>query len=179
MMDRTAPLAAMCFHMSSCAVMSPFVVAGLEGLLKEAQLHRHMLLPTVASSFRQRCRWLLKRLAAGSLHDTVRKEQDVEFAWLAEDGKDVDDHVPHDLLCPITGQFFVKPTVLYGGVFEQSAAMRWVANTGRHPILRGIDCRLADIIPAKDVEDLCHRLAASKGWVLQQRPSTAACNEPC
>ncbi|CAE7905325.1 Wrnip1 [Symbiodinium necroappetens] len=98
MMDRTAPLAAMCFHMSSCAVMSPFVVAGLEGLLKEAQLHRHMLLPTVASSFRQRCRWLLKRLAAGSLHDTVRKEQDVEFAWLAEDGKDVDDHVPHDLL---------------------------------------------------------------------------------
>eukprot|EP00913_Durusdinium_trenchii_P020335 g19103.t1 len=56
-------------------------------------------------------------------------------------------------LCPITGQFFVNPVVLHGSVFELAAAWKWVASTGRHPLWRGIQCRLEDISPARDVED--------------------------
>mmetsp|Transcript_19662 Transcript_19662/g.45742 ORF Transcript_19662/g.45742 Transcript_19662/m.45742 type:complete len:358 (-) Transcript_19662:183-1256(-) len=165
-MDRTAPLAALCFHMSSCAVVSPHVVASLAGLLREAQVHRTWLLRTAAACLLQQCQKLLKWLMVpdGELVDKV--EENISLSWHSQDGTDVDEHVPHDLLCPITGQFFVKPTVLHGTVFEQSAAVRWVESTGRHPILRGIDCSLDDIIPAKDVEDLCHRLAASRGWGL-------------
>eukprot|EP00434_Breviolum_minutum_P040364 symbB.v1.2.035863.t1/scaffold4928.1/size32776/1 len=45
-MDRVpfaAPCAALCFHISSCAVLSPYVVTSLAALLQEAQLHRTLL----------------------------------------------------------------------------------------------------------------------------------------
>lgn len=171
-MDRAvpfaAPCAALCFHISSCAVLSPYVVTSLAALLQEAQLHGAWLVPTLAQSLRRNCRGWVNRFTSDS-QANVAEDDDVELVWLAQDSVEVDDHVPPDLLCPITGQFFVKPSVLQGSVFERKAVERWVASTGRHPVWRGIQCRMDDIQPATDVEALCHRLAESKGWVLVGR----------
>lgn len=163
-----APCAALCFHISSCAVLSPYVVTSLAALLQEAQLHGAWLVPTLAQSLRRNCRGWVNRFTSDS-QANVAEDDDVELVWLAQDSVEVDDHVPPDLLCPITGQFFVKPSVLQGSVFERKAVERWVASTGRHPVWRGIQCRMDDIQPATDVEALCHRLAESKGWVLVGR----------
>eukprot|EP00930_Biecheleria_cincta_P038173 TRINITY_DN26225_c0_g1_i1.p1 TRINITY_DN26225_c0_g1~~TRINITY_DN26225_c0_g1_i1.p1 ORF type:complete len:373 (+),score=51.25 TRINITY_DN26225_c0_g1_i1:72-1121(+) len=160
---RTAPAAAVTFHLASCFELSPFVVRSLAAVLREAQIKSRLLLPTAAA-----CLWRSRRnipwLAFGTSDEDELGSVDRDWSW---DGPDEDSEVPHDLLCPITGQLFVKPAVLHGSVFEERALRQWVASTGRHPILQGVECQLDEIKPARDVEDLCSRLAASRGWVLR------------
>mmetsp|Transcript_67855 Transcript_67855/g.122233 ORF Transcript_67855/g.122233 Transcript_67855/m.122233 type:complete len:374 (-) Transcript_67855:221-1342(-) len=159
---RAAPLAAAALHLTVCLELAPPVVAGLASLLREAQLRRRPLIPTVASAFLRRSRRLFRQLAHWG-QDDEEDEAWGQLHWW--EGPDVDDGVPHDLLCPITGQLFAKPVVLHGTVFEESAIKRWVAFSCRHPILRDISCCLEDVKPARDVEALCHRIAAAKGLV--------------
>ncbi|CAK9024292.1 unnamed protein product [Durusdinium trenchii] len=68
-LDRTVPFAAPCaalfFHMSSCAVLSPFVVSSMATLLQEAQLHRCLILSTLGHSLRRGLRRSLKRRQHG------------------------------------------------------------------------------------------------------------------
>ncbi|CAJ1338538.1 unnamed protein product [Effrenium voratum] len=97
-MERTAPfaapMAAMCFHISSCAVLSPYVVISLTELLQEAQLHRRLLVPMLAESCGRKCRRFVRRLAG-----QAGAEDDEELIWFAEDGE-VDEEVPPDLPRP-------------------------------------------------------------------------------
>ncbi|CAK0836916.1 unnamed protein product [Prorocentrum cordatum] len=74
-----------------------------------------------------------------------------------------EDDDPPDLLCPITGQLFVRPALLCGHAFERSAVHRWVERTGRHPVLQDIRCHVGAIREAPDLEALCRRFASSQG----------------
>eukprot|EP00438_Fugacium_kawagutii_P022283 Skav233963 [mRNA] locus=scaffold1008:110798:124392:+ [translate_table: standard] len=64
-MDRAvpfaAPFAALCFHISSCAVLSPYVVTSLTSLVQEAQMHGALLVPTLASTLRRQCEGWVKK----------------------------------------------------------------------------------------------------------------------
>lgn len=161
-----APLAAVLWHLTTCFELAPAIVSALGTSLYEAQMQNDYLVPTVTRSLLAHARRALRsQLVSLGLVKLEKVEEDpLELpCW---DCGDEDDLIPHDLLCPITGHLFVRPVALHGSVFEENAVRRWVRATGRHPILQGIACRLSDIKATKDVQDLCHKLAASRGWVL-------------
>ncbi|CAK9024255.1 unnamed protein product [Durusdinium trenchii] len=86
-LDRTVPFAAPCaalfFHMSSCAVLSPFVVSSMATLLQEAQLHRCLILPGPT-------------VGGGPVNVGALAAQGPSQIP-QEDGAEVDDDVPADL----------------------------------------------------------------------------------
>mmetsp|Transcript_30492 Transcript_30492/g.87462 ORF Transcript_30492/g.87462 Transcript_30492/m.87462 type:complete len:371 (+) Transcript_30492:67-1179(+) len=152
------PGVAISLHVAASSELAPLVVAELMGLLRDAQLRRQLLLPTAARACWRRL-WPCKRQGEEGAH----AGHGGACCW---EGVEDEEGVPHDLLCPITRQLFVHPVVLHGVVFEGAAVRQWVEATRRHPTLQGIWCHVEEVKPAPDVEALCHRLAAERGWLL-------------
>eukprot|EP00933_Yihiella_yeosuensis_P008126 TRINITY_DN113448_c0_g1_i1.p1 TRINITY_DN113448_c0_g1~~TRINITY_DN113448_c0_g1_i1.p1 ORF type:complete len:374 (-),score=42.85 TRINITY_DN113448_c0_g1_i1:104-1201(-) len=165
---RIAPMAAILMHLHLCQAWAQPVVDTLAAQLHEAQIQNRSLMSITTSAIWQDSKLLIRNLLV-SLGLWKVSPHDHGFTDEWWDGDSIDEKVPHDLLCPITGQLFVKPVVLHGSVFEEGAVTRWVATTGRHPLLLDIACRLEDIRAAPDVEELCRKLAATHGWALNSR----------
>jgi len=157
-------------HLTISSVLPPMVVQELTVALRDSQFRGRLLAPTVLVQLWGRgVRTLRQALAAarrwGSGHPVnVADSRFDEVPWW--EGAE-DDAVPKDLVCPITGSAFVWPVALHGMLFEEAAVKRWVETTGRHPVLQGAWCHLGELVRASDIEALCHRCAAERGWVLR------------
>lgn len=145
---------ALLLQVATCVPLGLWVCLALEKCLHEAQVRRSYMLPgAVRAIFR-----CLGRLGH-------RSEEHSE--WSHHDCNA--EEPPADLLCPITSQLFVRPVLLHGMVFEERAARRWVEATSRHPTLQDIACHVGEFKRALELERLCHRFAAARGWKLQRR----------
>lgn len=152
-------VAGFALHVSMAMALAPAVASGLTHALLNSQLLRRPLLPTAVGS------------AFANIVDEVTplfrsRESSARKRALCWEGAE-DQRLPGDLLCPITSGMFVHPAVLHGMAFERSAAEQWVRATGRHPVLQNVWCHVEELRPAKDLEAMCHRLAAKRGWRLR------------
>jgi len=164
----TRHFAAVALHLTASGILAPMVVGGLTASLREAQLRGRPLLPVALSRLLLRLSSSLASLASAlpGLSGTPSAGSVPPGEGLWWDNVE-EEAVPRDLICPITGCVFVKPVALHGMIFEEEAARRWVEASGRHPVLQGVWCHVGELKPASEIEALCHRLAAQRGWVLQ------------
>lgn len=119
---------------------APIIAHFLERLFVESQLRR-------CSMSRQAIYWCFawwsKARAGPSLEWVVPEEVEV----------------PHDLLCPITRQLFVRPVGLLGSIFEEEPLKIWLEKTGRHPLFTDQCASTEDIVPADEMLQLCNAFA--------------------
>eukprot|EP00928_Gymnodinium_smaydae_P015729 TRINITY_DN15825_c0_g1_i1.p1 TRINITY_DN15825_c0_g1~~TRINITY_DN15825_c0_g1_i1.p1 ORF type:complete len:386 (-),score=57.66 TRINITY_DN15825_c0_g1_i1:55-1212(-) len=174
MASRVDLVAGVASHAVLSASIAPVVVGELTALLRESQLRGQHLVPTAFQALWKYLRWLWQGTRKAYWEGWGGSTEEGFCGW---EGADDDRDVPHDLLCPITGHLFVHPVVLLGMVFEHAAARRWVETTSRHPVLQGMYCVLEDIQPAPDIEALCHRLAAARGWTLRCSSTRTSADE--
>ena len=130
---------------------SQFSAQKLQQLHSEAQARGSSLLTTV-------CCWAGALLRRG----WCRVDSD-ETEWLMPSSVEV----PHDLECPITRQLFVRPVLLHGVPFEESALRKWLATATRHPLFADVPAFSWQISgDATELRALCAAFAADHGSVM-------------